>query len=644
MTGSVRQQGFRSTGYGLAAGALMFLGACATAPERPSGMANGAEVVVPKVDQYIEAFNAPRGPVRISQTGFRPGFPVLGVVETDAAEPRSWSVHTDKGKVIASGMTVPFGGDTGSGAAVQSILMESGLPAGGPYVLTVEGVGDSHPFRVSDHVFHALKYDLLNYYYHNRAGIPIEAKYAGGEAWARPAGQPRETLTCFRGKDMNGIAWPGCDYTLDVHGGWYDAGDQSKYAVNAGVTMWTLFNAYEVGFTGFEDGKVKLPEAGNGQNDLLDEVRFNMDWMLRMQAPEGAKAAVARGMSPDGAKGIKPEVIDVSGMVHHKEGTVKWPPVPMMPHEDDTPRALYPPSTTATLHLAATGAQCARIYKSVDAAFSARCLEAAKRAYAAAQRVPDAYSYNNFTGNGPYSSTDPRNEFYWAAAELYATTGDAAFLADLQAAEASLEADPAGQRQLGWSDTEYAGVMTLARFAPDEAVKAAGRAKLKTIADAYLAQRPAEGYGIAYTKEKWPWGSVGELANRGVLLATVYEFTGDKSYRNAALDMLDYILGRNPRDISYVSGHGANAFKAPHHRVWAGANYPGWPLPPPGAVSGGSNNQAIAGPVSAAFADNCHAQTCYADHVDAYELNEVAINWQSAVFWLAAWADEVDRT
>ncbi|MCA8901863.1 MAG: glycoside hydrolase family 9 protein [Hyphomonas sp.] len=643
MTFALRRQLALSVVLPVAAAGLL-LAACSTGDEAaaPAAMANGSEVVTPKVDEYLAAFNAPRGAVRLSQTGFRPGYPIVAVVETDAAGPLDWAIHDPAGTLVAAGATEVFGPDAGSGASVHTIMLEGGLAAGEGLVLDVDGVGKSHPFDVGEDVFRTLKYDLLNYYYQNRAGVPIEAAFAG-EAWARPAGHETETLTCFAGKDMNGVDWPGCDYSLDVHGSWYDAGDQSKYVVNAGITTWTLFNAFEAGLGGFEDGKVKIPEAGNGQNDLLDEIRFNMDWMLRMQAPDGARAAVVLGRPEGGPKNLKPVVVDVSGMAHHKEGDIKWPPVPMMPHENDTPRALYPPSVTATLHLAATGAQCARIFAEIDADFSARCLDAAKRAYAATKRVPDAYSFNNFTGSGPYSSSDPKNEFFWAAAELYATTGDATFLSDLEAAQAKLDPATTGKRQTGWGDTEHAGLMTLARLAEDGATRDEARAMLKATADAYLAQRPAEGYGIPYSNKIWPWGSVGELANRGIILANAYEYTGDTAYRDGALDLLDYILGRNPRDISYVAGHGENAFRAPHHRHWAGANYEGYPEAPPGAVSGGPNNRGIAGPVSAAIHEMCHAQTCYADHVDAYELNEVAINWQSAVFWLAAWADEVDR-
>ena len=168
---------------------------------------------------------------------------LVGVAETDLTETLEWQIVAPNGVVVEQGRTIPYGFDSGSGANVQ-LVVTSGLrtPATN-LVLVVGGVGKSHPFDVSEDIFRDLKYDTLRYFYHNRAGVPIESEHAGDEQWARPAGHEKEVLTCFHGKDMYKISWPRCDYTLDVSGGWYDAGDQSKYVVNSGISVWTLLNA-----------------------------------------------------------------------------------------------------------------------------------------------------------------------------------------------------------------------------------------------------------------------------------------------------------------------------------------------------------------------------------------------------------------
>ncbi len=105
-------------------------------------------------------------------------------------------------------------------------------------------VGRARPVALSEcrpTAYAKLPYDALAFFYHQRAGTPIEARFVG-ERWARPAGHPREIVTCVSGVDGNGNRWPGCDYSLDVTGGWYDAGDHGKYVVNGGISLWTLLN------------------------------------------------------------------------------------------------------------------------------------------------------------------------------------------------------------------------------------------------------------------------------------------------------------------------------------------------------------------------------------------------------------------
>ena len=110
-------------------------------------------------------------------------------------------------------------------------------------------------------------------------------------------------------------------------------------------------------------------------------------------------------------------------MVHHKLHDANWTGLPLAPADDPQPRYLYPPTTAATLNLAAVAAQCARVFRGIDDAFAARCLTAAETAWTAARAHPAMYARNNFTGGGAYDDTDVSDEFYWAAAELFVTTG-----------------------------------------------------------------------------------------------------------------------------------------------------------------------------------------------------------------------------
>ena len=129
--------------------------------------------------------------------------------------------------------------------------------------------------------------------------------------------------------------------------------------------------------------------------------------------------------------------------------------------------------------------------------------------------------------------------------------------------------------------------------------------------------------------------------NAGVVLGMAYFFTKDVKYANGVVDTMDYLLGRNPLAKSYVAGHGANALRNPHHRVWSHQKDPRLPEAPPGAVSGGPNSMLQDPYIRKLGMSGCPPQTCYVDNIDSYSTNEVAINWNSALAWDAAFLDDM---
>lgn len=578
--------------------------------------------------------------IHMNQLGFEPGSAKHAIVNDPAGAPLPWRLLDAKDAVVGQGVTVVIGDDAASGDHVHQLDF-SQVTKPGTYRLQV-GAAESRPFPIAAHIYAPLKYVALNYFYQTRAGIAIEARYAGGATWARPAGHPKEVAPCFSGKDERGNDWPGCDYALDVTGGWYDAGDQGKYVVNGGIALWTLQNLYEREAasgapSAFADGKVKIPEAGNGRNDLLDEARWEMNFLLAMQVPEGKHIKVPVGPQPWG----KPLVftdIDASGMAHHKAADRAWTPLPTAPADDPQPRLLYPPSTAATLNLAATAAQCARIWRATDPVFADRCLKASVRALKAALRNPKVYAPNTFTGSGGYGDAQLADEFYWAAAELFVTTGSPVYRdAVTHAAQFT-----APVSEPSWSSTAALGTIALATLpnalTPQEI--AAQRALIIAAADRFLAEESRSGYRIPFAGTAYVWGSNGTLLNRAMILAQAERLTGQARYREGVVDTIDYVLGRNPLDQSYVTGFGANPVHNPHHRFWAHSLDPKMPPPPPGVLSGGPNSTSMVDTVSSAMKGKCVGQRCWIDKAMAYTMNEVAINWNAPLFWVSAYLDE----
>ncbi|MGH3658687.1 MAG: glycoside hydrolase family 9 protein, partial [Micromonosporaceae bacterium] len=125
-------------------------------------------------------------------------------------------------------------------------------------------------------------------------------------------------------------------------------------------------------------------------------------------------------------------------------------------------------------------------------------------------------------------------------------------------------------------------------------------------------------------------------------LATAYDLTGRTDFRNGALQGVDYVFGRNALNHSYVTDYGTKSPQNQHSRIFGHQLDPNTPKPPAGSLAGGPN-AALQDPYAAELLAGCPPQFCYVDHIESYSTNEVAINWNSALAWVASFlADQSD--
>ncbi|SCL33150.1 Carbohydrate binding domain-containing protein [Micromonospora nigra] len=567
--------------------------------------------------------------VRVNQVGYLPGGPKNATVVTDATEALPWQLRSAAGAVLANGTSTPRGVDEASGQNVHTVDFSSYDTPGSGLTLTVDGE-TSHPFDVSGTVYDQLRSDALQFFYIQRSGIAIDGDLVG-EEYARPAGHLG--VAPNRG-DTDVPCQPGvCDYSLDVRGGWYDAGDHGKYVVNGGIATYQLLNTFERtktaatadGGAALGDGSLRVPERGNGVPDILDEARWELEFLMRMQVPAGEPLA---------------------GMAHHKIHDQNWTGLPLQPEDDPELRELHPPSTAATLNLAATAAQCARLFAPYDAAFAQRCATSAERAYAAAKANPQRYaSPTDGNGGGAYDDSNVTDEFYWAAVELWLSTGEQAYLTDLRAS-AHHTGDVFDPRGFGWQGVAALGRLDLATV--PNGLPAAELTRIREsvtdAADAYLAEIDRQAYGLPLPGDpgSYFWGGNGNVINNAVVLATAFDLTRDAKYRDGAVQTMDYILGRNALNISYVTGWGEHAAKNQHSRIFGNQYDPELPNPPAGSIAGGPN-AALQDPFVQQLLAGCKPMFCFVDDIASYSTNEVAINWNSALTWLASFlADQAD--
>jgi len=555
-----------------------------------------------------EEYEPDTGPrVRVNQVAYLPDGPKNATLVTESTTPARWELRKGQ-RVLAHGLTTPRGTDVSSGQNVHSI--DFGRFRGGGTGLTLTADGEtSHPFDIDAGAYKRLRADSLKFYYTQRSGIAIDDTLRPG--YGRPAGhvdvapnQGDGDVPCQAGV---------CDYRLDVRGGWYDAGDHGKYVVNGGISAWQLMSLYE---TFGKDVDLTLPESGDRVPDILDEVRWELDFLLAMQVPAG-----------------KP----LAGMVHHKIHDRAWTGLPLMPHLDPQPRELHPVSTAATLNLAATAAQAARIYRRYDRAFADRALAAARTAYAAALANPALLaSPTDGTGGGAYDDAQVGDEFYWAAAELFLTTGAQEY-ADRVLASPYHTADVFGPGAFDWGNTAAAARIDLATVPS----RLPGRARVvRSVvegADEYVATQRANPYAIAYApaNNRWDWGSNSLVLNNLTVVGAAYELTGRPAYRNAVLEGMDYVLGRNALNYSMVTGYGEAAAHNQHSRWYAHQLEPALPNPPPGTLAGGPNSS-LQDPYAQSKLTGCVGQFCYIDDIQSWSTNELTINWNASLAWVAS--------
>jgi endoglucanase len=306
-------------------------------------------------------------------------------------------------------------------------------------------------------------------------------------------------------------------------------------------------------------------------------------------------------------------------------------------------RFAYHPSTAATYDMAAAAAQFARLIKPYDRRYAGRCLEAAERAWKAAEENP-VFLYGNIpgSGGGNYDDASVSDERFFAAAELFVTTGKGRYR---RAAAEYLESPEwdalAGNlgASLSWQQVSFAGALSLASSRrPGFGLRKAAVEGILESAGAYLDVVMSDGYGVPLTE--YPWGSNSTALNKGLVMVTAADLAEDAVvaaiFRDAAAGILDYLLGRNALAQSYVTGYGVHDAFSPHHRFWAGDPGLGYPYPPPGVLVGGPNSSPSDGP-GRTVADRAAAKR-YIDDNESYSTNEVAINWNAPLAWMAVWA------
>ena len=547
------------------------------------------------------------GNIRFNQLGFYPNAPKTAIIT--ALDVSKFSILTnDKKKTMFTG-TLKASVNPALNEKTTFIADFSSFDKPGTYVLYADGLGYSYPFSIKASVYNELAKASIKAFYYQRASTALPAKYAG--KWYRTAGHP----------DGKVIIHPSAatekrpaGSIISAPRGWYDAGDYNKYIVNSGVSTGTMLSLYEDFPEYVETLNVTIPESTNKVPDLLDEILWNLRWMLAMQDPD------------DGGVYNKLTNAAFDGMV--------------MPEMTKSPRYVVQKGTAATLDFAAVTAQASRIFKKYQKelpGLSDSCLSASVKAWNWAQKNPAiAYEQNSMNGKykpqittGGYGDRTFADEFIWAASELYITTGEESYYKAVIMFPDELMPLPS------WGNVRLLGYYTLARN--EKQLKGAAnqdfemlKERIIAMADGLIAGVDDRPYKTVMGKTggDFGWGSNSNAGNQGIALIQAYRLSRNRKYVDYAISNLDYLLGRNATGYSFVTGYGTKTPMFPHHRPSAAD---GIKEPVPGLLVGGPNpgkQDGVALPSSV-------PDEAYIDNQDSYATNEIAINWNAPLVYLA---------
>ncbi len=280
--------------------------------------------------------------IRLNTIGYLPGRPKQATIAA-ACERFAVLRVKDGSKALEGRVTGPAENrDTGERLSIADF---SALDEPGEYRLEVPGVGRSAPFRVAADVYREPFVVVARGMYLWRCGTAVRGEH-GGRVFAHGAchtDDARLDVVAGRHERADGV------------GGWHDAGDYNKYVVNAGVTVGAMLRAWEDFGPRLREIRLDIPESGNATPDFLDELRWELDWLLKMQAPDGS--------------------------AYHKLSTKRFGGF-VLPERETTERYFTPWSSAATADLVAMTAQAARDFRPYDSAFADRCLAAARKGWA----------------------------------------------------------------------------------------------------------------------------------------------------------------------------------------------------------------------------------------------------------------------
>lgn len=564
----------------------VLLGSCGGA----TGAAPGGAITIPPAAAAIP-FDAH---ILVDQFGYRPGARKVAVVrdprigyDSDSGfvpGARYEVRRADNGELAHIGTLAPWRGgevDLSAGDAGWWFDFTSLEQEGTYFVHDVERNVRSAPFRIDVRVYSPVLRAAVRTFYYQRSGFAKQAPWADA-CWADGAafvgrGQDQDARDITDRQNKAKIR--------DVSGGWFDAGDTNKYVTFAAAPVHQLLSAYTQNPAVFTDD-FGIPESGNGIPDLLDEVRWEIDWLKRMQFA-------------DGSVGLK------VGTMEHTRG--------VQPSKDRNPRYYVPSCSSATIAAAGMFAHAGVVLRpfspqSPELVELTLRAERAWQSFHASPRQVECDTGEVKAGDADWSASDQDAEAVVAAIYLFAMTGKPQY----DEYVASHYRDTRPYRDIGWSrySPHQGEALLFHARQPEsdrhtsEAILADKRSDIAAGNQIYGPQPDADLYGAFMHSGQYHWGSNQVRANYGnsnVDAAATTTDSGAPAFMERAEGILHYFHGVNPFAMVYLTNMYAYGATRSANEIFHSWFLDGtrWDSavsskcgPPPGFVPGGPNSSA----------------------------------------------------
>ena len=549
------------------------------------------------------------GGIHVDQVGYLRNHQKIAMVSSEVEDGANFRlVDVRTGDTVFTGKLSAAKYDEMSGENIREADF-SAFNASGTYRLWVGGL-ESYEFQIGDNVYSVATVQNLRSYTLSRCNNPLSDSITG---LVIKKGHPQDKRAILHfGDALNAKG-----ERLDVSGGWYDAGDYGKYTTTAAISTAELMLSYEANPSHFTRGQLFFPKGVKAEGklpDLLSEVKYELDWMQKMQRADGS--------------------------TFHKVAGSQWPGFDISPDTDTQDRYIYNTCSAATAMYGASLAIAARVYKPFDSAYAQKLLANAKRVWEYLEKTP-APVYRTYEGHdggsGPYNDENDIQERVWLAAELFKTTGDKVY-------ENYLKTQPIMTEKPGffsWDDTlalaQYTYAMTKNA---DRNFQTKVKNAFLSYADEISAQIAADGYHCALTKGEYTWASTKNTLTKGDILLMANQISPKTEYVEGALDQIHYLFGRNALNRSFMTGVGANPPEHPHNRIHesTGAYVPGLIVGGPNFVSGGDPDQ-----TKYLERGNIPPAKAYLDVLSSWSTNEYAIDYTAAAAYALSWFTKADK-